>query len=251
MPRRKSGESSDADKAPFMYYLHWDSSGRSCEADDFWKSEYVIARKCPESCDCHGIRPTHYGEPFEAPLVRRPTLSLDRTALCGFVHTRLFSAIRRHLVGCVVGPCLIGKSQRVLEDYRSYYAPVSQSVHIVYGPGMRPRHCRSCGLASYPGGTGGRVAYVLRSQLRGRHAHVEGVDGTFMITPWLAKRIDIWMLCKDIQLVEYPVLDEPLGPVPKQGAGPTDKEVAKWKPGEFLWRHPRAAKTVPPLPQLE
>lgn len=248
MPRRRSGESSDADKAPFMYYLQWDSSRKSCEADDFWKSEYVTARKCPRGNGCGGIRPRYYGESMIVPLTRRPSMSLGGTYLCGVVHNRLLTAVQQYMVSAVYGWCVVGKSAKRSDEFSTYYSPMSQSLHVLYGPHTRPQRCRVCGNTIYPQGTVGDVGYVLRQHIRGRHAHVEGGNGSMLITPWLAKRIDIWMLCKDIQLIEYPVLDEPLGLLPKQGAGPTDTEVAKWKPGEFLWRHPRAAKTVPPLP---
>lgn len=248
MPKRRSGESSDADRSPFLYYLDWDSDRDSCEDPDFWQSDYVVKRKCPRWGGCGGIRPRFYGEPMRLHLARRPSLSIDAGYLCLLAHRRVFDTVKKFMCGYVAGPCVVGKRQSVLDEYVSYYAAASQSLHILYGPKARSRACSSCGRPTYAGGTVGQVAYILRSHIRGRHAHVEGVNGTFLITPWLAKRIDIWTLCKDVRLIEYPVLDEPLGIVPKLGAGPTNEEVARWRPGEFLWRHPRAASSVPPLP---
>ncbi len=212
--------------------------------DEGWRcSREFRIRSCAPPCG--GLRAAFYGEPITFVVGAPPKESMMSCRMARAVRRSLYEAIAPHL-GChVVGKVVRVSTANVLDDWVTVYCPSSQGLHILERTPATYSPCRTCGApladnVNYYG----PPSYVYRPHLRGRHAHIEGTHGGFLVTPWLARKLELgrWL---DLEIDPVPILDEPKGEIPWLGLGPSDEEVAAWQPGEFRWRYDSNKHRIP------
>lgn len=207
MPRARSSSDADASTCETIFYLDIDPED-PVASDKWYEDAYEGDLRC--SWDCAGIHPRNYGIPVHVPLDREPRRAIAPAPFALIVRRDLFEVLRPHLTDYVLGTCFIEKTGRVLDNWVTVYTPMLHSVMLRGGINAKYFVCPTCGYY-WPesDGSSSQVEYIVRSHLRDRNA-VQSIEcRSFMVTPWLASRID-WSPFKHLEFYPYPVLDRPI-----------------------------------------
>lgn len=235
--------SAATDAADEMAYLGSFGEAPRVVHEGWLFSREVRTRSCARGCG--SLRAAYYGEEVTVIVTSAPKETITHCLMVSIVKRELYEAIAPHL-GChVVGKVVRVSTANVLDDWVTVYCPTSQGLHILERSPATYKPCRTCGApladnVDYYGSP----SYVYRPHLRGRHAHIEGTHGGLLVTPWLARKLELdrW---PDLEVDPVPICDEPKGEIPWLGLGPSDEEVATWSPGEFRWKYDSNKHRIP------